>query len=164
SNRIAHAILDNPAARHELAVDTSESVATAANKQLVAHKLPATVDGADPTLERAVEAALADPRIAANIVDAITADHASVLRAHSPGSRRGPAARPPPPGRQPPRPSSPPPFAPPSLPSTRSSPASCRRSPRRRCGSPRSRSRSPARPGNGRSDGCTCSPSALSPG
>jgi hypothetical protein len=81
SNRIAHAILDNPAARHELAVDISESLATAANKALVAHKLPATVDGADPTLEGAVDAALGDPRIAANIVDAITAEHARALGA-----------------------------------------------------------------------------------
>lgn len=81
SNRIAHAILDNPAARHELAADISDSLATAANKALASHHVTTTVDGGDPTLQAAVEGALSDPRIAANIVDAITAEHARVLGA-----------------------------------------------------------------------------------
>jgi hypothetical protein len=81
SDRIAHAILDNPAARSEVAADISDSLAAAANKSLAAHHAPLTVDGADPSLRAAVGAALADPRIAANIVDAITAEHAEVLGA-----------------------------------------------------------------------------------
>jgi len=81
SNRIAHAILDNPAARHELAADISDSLATAANKALASRHVTTTVDGGDPTLQAAVEGALSDPRIAANIVDAITAEHARVLGA-----------------------------------------------------------------------------------
>lgn len=84
SNRIAHAILDNPAARHEVAADIAGSIATAADRALAAKHVPATVDGADPTLQAAVNAALSDPRIAANIVDAITAEHAEVLGARPP--------------------------------------------------------------------------------
>jgi hypothetical protein len=81
SNRIAHAVLDNPAARHEVAVDISDSIATAANRTFAARKVPVKVDGADPSLQAAVEAALADPRIADNIVNAITTEHAEVLGA-----------------------------------------------------------------------------------
>jgi hypothetical protein len=84
SNRIAHAILDNPTARRELAGDIAGSIATAADKALAAKHVPATVDGADPSLQGAVYAALSDPRIAANIVDAITAEHAEVLGATPP--------------------------------------------------------------------------------
>ncbi|HVM66616.1 MAG TPA: hypothetical protein VMU14_17235 [Acidimicrobiales bacterium] len=81
SNRIAHAVLDNPAARHEVAVDISDSIATAANRNLAAQKIPVKVDGGEPSLQAAVEAALADPPIADNIVNAITTEHAEVLGA-----------------------------------------------------------------------------------
>jgi len=79
SDRIAHAILDNPAARHEVAVDIADALAGATNKVLTAHHLPAVADGADPALQSAVDASLADPRIAANLVDAISAEHAEAL-------------------------------------------------------------------------------------
>jgi hypothetical protein len=79
SDRIAHAILDDPRARHEVAVDISNGLASAANKALKSHGLPATVDGADPALESAVEAALAEPAITANLIDAISAEHALAL-------------------------------------------------------------------------------------
>jgi len=79
SDRIAHAILANPTARHEVAADIAGGLAAATNKALTAHHLPAVADGADPALQSAVDAALADPRIAANIVDAISAEHAEAL-------------------------------------------------------------------------------------
>ncbi len=79
SDRIAHAILDNPRARHEVAADIANGLASATNKALKSHGAPAVVDGADPALQAAIEAALADPRIAANLVDAISAEHEIAL-------------------------------------------------------------------------------------
>jgi hypothetical protein len=79
SDRIAHAILDDPRARHEVAVDISNGLASATDKALKSHGAPAVVDGGDPALQSAVEASLADPRIAANLVDAISAEHAQAL-------------------------------------------------------------------------------------
>jgi hypothetical protein len=79
SDRIAHAILDSPPARHEVAVDIADGLATATDKALKSHGAPAVVDGADPALQAAVETALADPRIAANLVDAISAEHEIAL-------------------------------------------------------------------------------------
>jgi hypothetical protein len=84
SSRIAHAILGDPLARREVTVGVSDSIATAANKSVAARRLPLTVDGADPSLRAAVDAALSDPRIAANVLDAITAEHAEALGATPP--------------------------------------------------------------------------------
>jgi hypothetical protein len=79
SDRIAHAILTDPQARHEVATDIANGLATATNKVLAKHGQPAVADGADPALQSAVDAALTDPRITANLVDAIAAEHAIAL-------------------------------------------------------------------------------------
>jgi hypothetical protein len=81
SDRIAHAILADPQARHEVAADVANGLAAATNKVLASHGQPAVADGADPALQSAVDAALADPRITANLVDAISAEHAIALGA-----------------------------------------------------------------------------------
>jgi len=81
SERIAHAILADPQARHEVAADVANGLAAATNKVLTSHGQPAVADGADPALQSAVDAALADPRISANLVDAISAEHAIALGA-----------------------------------------------------------------------------------
>ena len=81
SDRIAHAILTDPQARHEVAADIANGLAGATNKVLTSHGQPAVADGADPALQSAVDAALADPRVTANLVDAISAEHAIALGA-----------------------------------------------------------------------------------
>jgi hypothetical protein len=93
SDRIAHAILTDPRARHEVAADIANGLAGATNKVLTTHGQPAVADGADPALQSAVDAALADPHISANLVDAISAEHAIALGAvpaHPPTIATGP--------------------------------------------------------------------------
>jgi hypothetical protein len=86
SDRIAHAILDNPQARQELAADIADGIAGAANQAATqaaarAGKQQPTilVSGDDPSLQKAVDEALGDPRIADNLIDAISAEHAIAL-------------------------------------------------------------------------------------
>ena len=79
SDRIAHAILADPQARHEVAADVADGLAGPTNKVLTSHGQPAVADGGDPALQSAVDAALADPRITANLIDAISAEHARAL-------------------------------------------------------------------------------------
>jgi hypothetical protein len=72
--RIAHAVLDDAAARGELAADIANSIAQATRSGS-----PVAVDGNDPKLRAAVTAVLADPAIADNVVNAIAAGHEEAL-------------------------------------------------------------------------------------
>jgi hypothetical protein len=86
SDRVAHAILDDPRARSEVAADIAQGIAGATNQAATQAARRAglqqptiLVSGDDPSLQKAVDAALADPRIAANLIDAISAEHAIAL-------------------------------------------------------------------------------------
>jgi hypothetical protein len=84
SSRIAHAVLDDPEARDQLAADLARSLAGAVNTATgsagatAGLKAP-KIDGNDPTLRAAVATALADPRLATNVIDALAAEHANLL-------------------------------------------------------------------------------------
>jgi len=86
SDRIAHAILDDPRARQEVSADIARGIAGAANQAATQAATRAglaqptiLVSGDDPSLQKAVDAALGDPRIADNLIDAISAEHAIAL-------------------------------------------------------------------------------------
>jgi hypothetical protein len=86
SDRIAHAILDDPRARQEVAADIAKGIAGAANQAATQAATRAgqqqstiLVSGDDPSLQKAVDEALGDPRIADNLIDAISAEHAIAL-------------------------------------------------------------------------------------
>lgn len=72
--RIAHAVLDDPTARGELAADISDSIAGATGSAS-----PVAVHGNDPNLRTAVTAVLANPAIADNVINAIAAEHEEAL-------------------------------------------------------------------------------------
>jgi hypothetical protein len=81
--QIARAVLADPAARRELANAVASAVADAANTALANAAVPGRqaprIDGANPTLRTAVDAALADPRVEATVVDALAAAQASAM-------------------------------------------------------------------------------------
>lgn len=84
SSRIAHAVFDDPEARGQLADDLASSLARAANTGAATAtagtgvKVP-RIDGDDPALRDAVAAALADPRVTTDVIDALAAEHANLL-------------------------------------------------------------------------------------
>ena len=84
SHRIAHAVLDDPTARGQIADDLASSLADAVNTAAAAAakgtpvKVP-KIDGNDPTLRSAVASALADTRVTNNLVDALANEHANLL-------------------------------------------------------------------------------------
>ena len=84
SSRIAHAVFDDPEARGQLADDLASSLARAANTGAASAtagtgvKVP-NIDGDDPVLRDAVAAALADPRVTTDVIDALAAEHANLL-------------------------------------------------------------------------------------
>src|SRR4051812_31649240 len=81
--QVARAVLADPSARRELATDVTSAVADAANKALANAATPAKpaprIDGDNPTLRAAVDAALADPRVVATVVDALAAAQSAAL-------------------------------------------------------------------------------------
>ena len=84
SSRIAHAVLDDPAARDQIAADLASGLADAANSAAAAAAAGTNVrvpkiDGDDPSLRAAVAAALADTRVTGNLTDALAAEHANLL-------------------------------------------------------------------------------------
>lgn len=84
SSRVAHAVLDDPASRAQVAADLTGALAGAVNAagSGAAGRVGVTaprVSGDDPRLRAAVDLALADPQVATDLVDAFAAAHANLL-------------------------------------------------------------------------------------
>ena len=81
--QVAKAVLADPSARRELANDVASAVADAGNTALANAAVPGRtvprIDGANPALRTAVDAALADPRVQATVVDALAAAQSASL-------------------------------------------------------------------------------------
>jgi hypothetical protein len=84
STRIAEAVLDDPEARDQLADNLASALANAVNAATSSASagtgttLP-RINGDDPTLRRAVSAALADPAVVRDLAEALAAAHGNLL-------------------------------------------------------------------------------------
>ena len=83
-SRMVQAVLADSSARHSIATDLSGTVAKAAEDAIAKASggaVPVKVDGNDPRVIAAVEAALADPTLQADVTAALTSVHAGAVGA-----------------------------------------------------------------------------------